>query len=510
MDSFERSVHRPAREDQSRDAGSHVLPELLVSRTARDSLFEFLAFLRLPNDSVIAEDIQRNADWVEDAFRRRGFLTRQLPNQGRPLVFAEYGQRDPRRGTILFYFHFDGQPVIAEEWSQESPWIPVLKERVSDGGFRPVSVERLNAAEIDPELRVFARSAADDKGPIMSFLSAFDVLREARLEPAINVRVLLDSEEERSSPNLLDVVTAHHGLVEADGLVVHDGPMHISGNPTLIFGNRGLATVTLTVFGPRRDLHSGKFGNYVPNPVQRLASLLASMKDDDGRVTIPGYYEGVKLSIEDKEILKAIGDDEAALIGRLGIARSECVGETYQEALQYPALNIRGIAAGGVGEKSSAIIPRQAVAELDLRSTPEVESAHLLGLIEDHIRNRGYHIVRGEPTEEERAAHDKLISIELKASMNAARMSMSSPIGIWAFHGLQSSCHAPGMRPVRLRMMGGTAPTGVIVGKLSLPFVIVPLVNPDNSQHSHDENLRIGNYVAGIRTVLGLLQTPYP
>ncbi len=142
--------------------------------------------------------------------------------------------------------------------------------------------------DFDPELRVFARSSSDDKGPIVMFLAAFDLMRARKLAPAVNVKVLLDSEEEVNSPGIAAAVSAHQPLLAADALVVHDGPVHPSGRPTLAFGNRGEVGVTLTVYGPRAPLHSGHFGNWVPNPAQRLARLLAAMKDDDGRVTIPG------------------------------------------------------------------------------------------------------------------------------------------------------------------------------------------------------------------------------
>lgn len=208
----------------------------------------------------------------------------------------------------------------------------MVKERGADGEWKQVGADVLKAPELDPELRIFGRSAADDKGPILIFLAAFDAMKTAGAEPAMHVKVVLDSEEERNSPNLSAVVTAHKDLFIADALVVHDGPMHESGRPTLIFGNRGLVTATLTVFGPRADLHSGKFGNYAPNPAQRLAALLASMKDDDGRVTIPGYYDGVEFSQSEREILAEAGDDESAIRRQLGIASNEPVGASYQES----------------------------------------------------------------------------------------------------------------------------------------------------------------------------------
>lgn len=167
----------------------------------------------------------------------------------------------------------------------------------------------------------------------MMLLTAMDLLKAQRRAPAINVKVLLDSEEEISSPSLAEVVAANRALFAADAFVVLDGPEHASGRPTIAFGNRGLTQAVLTVFGPRAPLHSGHFGNYAPNPAMRLGSLLASMKDDQGRVLVADYYDGIQLTAADREVLKATGDDEAAIRARIGIARSEAVGANYQEAL---------------------------------------------------------------------------------------------------------------------------------------------------------------------------------
>ena len=282
-----------------------------------------------------------------------------------------------------------------------------------------------------------------------------------------------------------------------------------SGRPTLVFGNRGLTQATLTVYGPKSQLRSGHFGNYAPNPALRMASLLASMKGDDGRVLIPGYYEGVTLTPEDRAVLAATGDDEAALLKRAGIARPEKVGGNLQEALQYPSLNVRGMAAGAVGPKAANIVPSEAVAELDLRTTPETDGRRLFELIRRHVEAQGYQLVDGPPSDAERARHDKLASLKLGPEQAASRMPMDSPVGRWALGALDARSGPDTDRPVRIRMMGGTVPTAVLVDALHLPFVLVPTVNPDNNQHSHDENLRIGHFISGSRTILRLLTTPY-
>ena len=487
-----------------------IPPADAVMKSVQASFPEFLESLTLPNDAVDAADVQKNAEWFEAAFRKRGFATRLLPNAGKPLVFAEYGKKVPGAKTILFYMHLDGQPVLPEQWAQKSPWAPVIKQRDAAGQWQIVPTERLYEAKLDPELRVFARSSSDDKGPILMFLAAMDALKAARMEPAINVKVLLDSEEEKGSVRIGDVATAHKALLQSDALLIHDGPRHSSNKPTLIFGNRGNTIVTLTVYGPKAPLHSGHYGNYVPNPAQRLATLLASMKDDDGRVTIPGYYERVQLTKAERDILAMVDDDEPGLRKRVGISRAEKVGGNYQEALQYPSLNIRGMVAAAIGEKGANIVPNKAAAELDLRTTPEYPPEHLMKLIEDHIRGKGYHVVKAEPTDAERASHDKIASMTLGRGSRAAYTPMDSAIGAWAYAGLKQAAVSGGQPadPVRIRMMGGSVPTDKLVDALGVPFIIVPLVNGDNNQHSFDENLRVGHYVDGVRTLATLLRSP--
>jgi acetylornithine deacetylase/succinyl-diaminopimelate desuccinylase-like protein len=478
---------------------------------AQKNFPEFLELLRIPNVAAVPADMQRNAAFLAESFRKRGFDVRLLDNAAkRPLVFATLGK--PRKGarTVLFYVHFDGQPVTPAEWAQKSPFEPVVKVRDASGKWTEVETARLTQPPFDPELRVFARSASDDKAPIMMLLTAIELLKSQRRTPAINVKVLLDSEEEISSPSLAEVVTANRALFDADALVVLDGPEHASGRPTLVFGNRGIAQAVLTVFGPRAPLHSGHFGNYAPNPAMRLASLLTSMKDDQGRVLVPGYYDGIALTASDREVLKATGDDEAAIRARIGIAQAETVGQNYQEALQYPSLNVRGLASAAVGARAANIVPSEAVAELDMRTTPEADGRRLFELVKQHIQKQGYHLVDAPPTDDERARYGKLAMFKLGEVQAAQRMPMDAPVGRWVYAALKSTRAASGeVDPVRIRLMGGTVPTDVLVSALKLPFVLVPTVNGDNNQHARDENLRMGNFITGTDAIVALLSTPY-
>jgi acetylornithine deacetylase/succinyl-diaminopimelate desuccinylase-like protein len=483
----------------------------LIQKSVQTNAEEFFDMLALPNDSSNAADIRRNADWLEAAFQKRGFATRQLDNNGKPLVFAQYMRQTQGARTVLFYMHFDGIPVIPAQWAQKSPWVATLKHRNAGGQWEEIDRNKLRGSEIDPSWRLFARSASDDKGPIMMFLNAFDVLKAAGIEPAINVKVLLDSEEEKGSPTIGTVATANREILRSDAIVINDGPMHETGRPTIVFGNRGNTLVALTVYGPKLNLHSGHYGNYAPNPAQRLAALLASMKDDNGRVTVKGYYDGVKLTDAERKVMAEVPDDEAAMLKRLGIAKPEAVGRNYQEALQFPSLNIRGMAAAAVGEKASNIVPSHAIAEIDLRTTPGADPAYLITAIENHVRAHGYYLSKSEPTDEERAKYDKIASLIPARGSKAAFTPIDSDVGAWAQGALartfsSGSVAAP---TVRIRMMGGSVPTDKLVDALGVPFVIVPLVNNDNNQHSFDENLRVDRLLSGTRTFAEMLRAPF-
>lgn len=480
-----------------------------IEQTVQGNFAEYLQLLRYRNVPSSAADMARNAEFLQAAFERRGFRARQFGNPaGRPVVLAELIGRDSSRPTVLFYAHYDGQPVVAQEWSQADPFMPVIRRRVEQA-WQEIDAAAVQAGPLDPELRVFARSAADDKAPIMMLLNAIDALTAQQRMPAFNVKVLLDGEEEIGSPSLAAVIATAPEAFAGDALVILDGPLHESGRPTIVFGNRGITSATLTVYGPRAPLHSGHYGNYVPNPALRLASLLATMKSDDGRVLIPGYYDGVALTAADRAVLAAVGDDEAALLQRTGIAKAERVGNNYQEALQYPSLNVRGMAAAGVGANAANIVPSEAIAELDLRTTPDTDGRRLYELVRGHIERQGYRLVDGAPTDAERARHDKLASFTLGNVQAAARMPIDSPIGRWALTALQSDvAPQPESDPVRIRMMGGTVPTDVLVAALQLPFLLLPTVNGDNNQHARDENLRVGNLVTGTETLYALLTTP--
>jgi acetylornithine deacetylase/succinyl-diaminopimelate desuccinylase-like protein len=475
-----------------------------VEKAARASMPEWAEFLTLPNVTRRSSaEIRKNADWAEAAFRRHGFQARQLEDGETPMVFAEWPAASPTKKTILFYAHMDGQGVDPKEWDQPSPFTPTLKRKGTDGKWDVLPVEQLPRAE--REWRLFARSSADDKAPIMMLMAAMDAMKASGRAPAINVKIILDSHEEAGPPTLKDVVARNADLLKADAVVMLDGPMHATNRPTIVFGHRSGAGFTLTVFGARSELHSGHYGNFVPNPAQRLAALIATFKDDDGRVLIPGFYDGVSFSPEMKKALAAVPDDEAAIRARVGIAASEKVGENYEESLNYPSLSIIAMKSADVDNRRT-IIPDSATAIFDARTVPATPGERQVALVKAFVESKGYHLVSGTPTEEERRTYPKLAAIDAGGGWGKALSTpLDSPVGVWARAALVK---AFGQEPVRIPMMGGSVPSEPLVA-MGVPVLLLPLVNADNNQHAANENMRIGNYIDGVQSLYALFSQPY-
>lgn len=473
--------------------------DALASEFTRQSFPELKEILSLPNDAFYPQWIEKNVSWSEDHFAKRGFITQRILTEGAPLLLASQKFKGAK-STVLIYLQMDGQPVDPSKWEQENPYNPVLKQKKEDGTWETIDWSKIENYKDD--WRIFARSASDAKGPVVMFLAAMDALKKTKTTPNFNIKVILDFEEEMGSPNLPQAVNNNRTLLAADMLVIFDGPMHRLNKPTLSFGARGIATVQLTTYGPIVPQHSGHFGNYIPNPAFRLASLLASMKDDQGRVLIPGYYDGISLNESTKAILRATPHNEKQLKDIVQVGNFDKVGPNYQEAIQYPSLNIRGMQSGWINEKVRTIIPAQARAEIDVRLVKESDPERLLALIKKHIEKQGYLVMDREPTKKERLTHPKIATFTSKISYQSFRTPLDSEIGLWLNRAL---VRAFGEEPIRVRMSGGSIPISPFVNTLNLPAVSVPTVNRDNNQHSPNENIRLGNYRDGIKTILSIL-----
>lgn len=474
--------------------------DALIQKHAVQSFKDLHALLSIPNDAHFPEDIEKNIKWCEAAFEKRGFVTTRLETPTVPLLLAERRARKATK-TVLVYLQIDGQPVDTSKWFQESPWTPTLKEKNANGEWRAINYERLYE-NYNPDWRIFARSTSDAKGPAVAFLASLDVMIEAKTEPNYNIKVIMDFEEELGSPQLPAAVTKYKNELASDMFIIFDGPRHVSNEPTLSFGARGICEITITTYGPRQPVHSGNYGNYTPNPAMRLSQLLASMKDEEGRVIIPGYYDGTTLTNAEKETLKLVPDNEQEINKFLGIAESDKVGENFQESLQYPTLNIRGLDALYIGKKARTLIPAQATAEIDIRLVPTSDPNRLIGLVKKHIESKGYYLTTGEPTEEERMKYPRIASFNSSISYLAFQTPFDSEVGLWLSRAMT---RAFGKEPIKIRTAGGSIPISPFVITLGIPAVAVPTVNADNNQHAPNENIRVGNYVEAVKAFYYIL-----
>jgi len=473
--------------------------EVLSAKYAKSSFPMLKEILSIPNDAFYPEDIEMNVKWCENEFEKRAFTTTRIETSTVPLLLAERKVNKAKK-TVLIYLQIDGQPVDTSRWFQENPYQPALKMQDTDGNWKEISWDRIES--YDDDWRVFARSTSDAKGPVAMFLAALDGTAEAKVSPNYNIKVIMDFEEELGSPRLPDAVTKNSELLKSDMLIIFDGPRHVTNKPTLTFGARGIATIQLTTYGPIAPQHSGHFGNYAPNPALRLSKLLASMKDDDGRVTIPGFYDGISIDAETEKILKAVPDNAEQIKDRLQLGSVDKVGSYYQEAIQYPSLNIRGMQSGWIDEKARTIVPGWARAELDVRLVLESDPERLISLTRDHVKDQGYYVTTQVPTKSERMSNEKVATFNYEVSYQSFRTDFDSEVGLWLRKALQRSFNE---EPIMIRMSGGSIPISPFVTTLGIPAVTVPTVNRDNNQHSPNENIRLGNYREGIQTMIAIL-----
>jgi acetylornithine deacetylase/succinyl-diaminopimelate desuccinylase-like protein len=455
-------------------------------------------FLSIPNDANYPEQIEQNIIWLSDKFEKLNFEISILETQALPLFFAEK-KVDDDLPTVLFYMHFDGQPVDSNEWDQESPYKPVIKMMKGEGWEK---AENFNSENLEEDWRVFARSASDDKGPIAMFLSALQLLRSQGKSPKFNIKVILDSMEEKGSPVLAPAVADHKEVLASDYLVVFDGPMHDSGLPTLLYGVRGITRLRMEIYGPSKPQHSGHFGNYAPNPVFRTAELLTSMKDESGKVIIDGFYDGIDINENAKKIMDAVPDDEKGIQQRAGFAQPEKVGQNYQESIQFPSLSVLGIQSGWVGNETRTIVPDKVIVEMDIRTVPETDSNRLIDLVRKHIESQGFTVLDRAPSATEMLEIDKPLYFQANPLMFPFRTPIDSKIGNWLRKAVDE---AHNKDIVQIRISGGSVPLSFFINELDIPAVLVPVVNPDNNQHSPNENLRLGNYFDGIKTITFIL-----
>ena len=461
---------------------------------------EFMTLLAIPNIATDQPNIRKNAALIQAMIEKRGMKSQLLEYPGAsPVVFAE--MRNPEATlTVVFYAHYDGQPLDAKEWITP-PYEPVLRDGPLDKDS--VKVALPTSGPIPPEWRIFARSASDDKAPILAILTALDGMKAAGIKPSVNVKLVFEGEEEAGSTNLGKILERNKELLKSDVWLICDGPVDQSRKRQIVFGARGVQTVDLTVYGPKRELHSGHYGNWAPNPAFMLSRLLASMKDDEGRVLIDGYYDGMlPLSDLDKKALAELPDNDPALKKELWLGSTEGNGKSLSELLTLPSLNIRGMGAARTGSGASNVIPAAATATIDMRLVRGVTKDHVVEALRKHIEKQGYFLTDVEPSGAVRMAHPKVACLRVHdGGYDAVRTPLDLPVAQRVVKAVELAFGPVIKRP----NTGGSVPLFMITEILGAPTIQIPIANHDNSQHTFNENVRIQNLWDGIEEMAALL-----
>jgi acetylornithine deacetylase/succinyl-diaminopimelate desuccinylase-like protein len=487
----------------------------------RQILDEFTRLLSIPNVASDRENIRRNAEFILEMMQRRGLTPQLLEAKSPATPPAVYGEWKVAGAThsIVLYAHYDGQPVDPKAWTASPPFQPTWRSGRFDMGGTVVElpnapihqpgqtgISSLPGASgwIDPEWRLYARAASDDKAGVVGILTAFDALRAQNAKPSFNLKFLFEGEEEAGSPHLGEIIDLHKELLQSDAWIICDGPVHQSGRKEVVFGARGDQNVDLTVYGPKRPLHSGHYGNWAPNPAMVLARLLASMKDETGHVLIRGWYDGVEPlgAAELKAIAEAPAYDDQVR-AELGLARTEGNGKSLMELINQPSLNINGFSSGDVGALARNVIPTTATAVLDLRLVKGNDHARQVQHLIDHIARQGFFVIDHEPTDAERNEHGLIAKVVARAGgYNAERTRLDLPISMAVIAAVQSTSQDP---IVKMPTSGGSLPLKIITERLPTVTISVPIANYDNNQHAENENLRLQNLWDGIETLAAVM-----
>lgn len=476
-------------------------------RQARETALmdEYRQFLAIPNVSADSANIRKNAAFITQMMQQRNIPAQLLngPKPGTtPAVFGEVRVPNAKK-TLIFYAHYDGQPVNPKQWADGlQPFVPVFITAPIEQGGKIVTTYKSGDA-IDPNWRLTGRGSADDKAGVMTILNAYDALVKSGIKPTVNLKFFFEGEEEVGSKHLGEIFQAHRDKLAGDLWIIADGPRHVSGKKVVQFGVRGDVNMHLTVFGPKRPLHSGNYGNWAPNPALNLVRLLASMKDDNDRVLVKGYYDDVvPLTASEKQAMAAVPNVEAALKQELGIAQPDGGGASFLELLMRPTLNINGIQSANVGAMAGNIIPTKAEAVLDLRLVRGNDVARQIQRVTDHIRAQGYHVLDRDPTDAERQQYAKLIKVRAESGYNAQRTPMDLPIAQDVIKAVQTTGPES---VVLLPSAGGSLPLYLFEKVLNANVVSVPVVNYDNNQHAENENMKVQYLWEGIEIMAAIM-----
>ncbi len=446
---------------------------LAYAESQRDAfLTQLFDFLRIPSVSTQPAhrpDIERAARWLADHMRAIG-LTRAevLPTTGHPVVYGEWLEAGPQAETILIYGHYDVQP--------------------------PDPLDQWLSPPFEPQVRddnLYARGAADDKGQLFIHLKAVESYLKGAGRLPVNVKFILEGEEESGSGGLEAFVRAERDRLQATAILVSDSPMPSPQQPALLYALRGLTYMEVTVQGPDHDLHSGSYGGAVRNPAEALCGVLARLKDEEGHITIPGFYDRVRpLEAEEREALARLPFTEARFLQETGVPApwGEAGYTVLEQITARPTLEINGLVSGYTGPGSKTIIPATAAAKVSMRLVPDQDPEEIARLFTEHVARLMPPQVRAT-IETRHTAWPVLIDRHAPAMEAAARA-------------LEAVFGAP---PVYTRE-GGTIPiVATFQRQLGAPVVLMGFGLPDDNLHAPNEKFHLPNFYRGIAASIHFL-----
>jgi len=460
-------------------------------------LSKYLSFLKIPNIASDLPNIKRNAEYLINEFEKRGasmeLLTLPDKPEVPPVVYGEIKTPGVER-TLIIYVHYDGQPADPKNWTHD-PWGPVIYSGSMQSGGEPVELPGAGE-KVNPDWRIYGRSASDDKVPFPAILHTLDALRHSDIALTSNLKFFFEGEEEAGSPNVRQILERYKEKLEGDLWLFLDGPKHQSGRPQVVFGVRGVTGMEITVYGPSRPLHSGHYGGWAPVPGQMLANLLTSMKKETGEILIEGFNEHTAPITEaDRRAFETLPDYDRQIMEDLGLAWTEFEDRALIESYMYPTLTICGLESGNTGELARNVIPTKAVASLGIRLAKGNDPERMKDRVEAHIARQGYHVVREEPNEDTRLNNRKVAKVTRGGGYPAVRTPIDDPMAQQIVKAIEN---ATDEEIILYPTFGGSLPLFHFEEVMQTPIVIVPIANHDNNQHAPDENIRIGNIWYGM------------
>ena len=428
-----------------------------------DQLCEFLAIPSVSTDAACTPDVQRCASWLADHLRSIGVPHVEIiPTPGHPIVYAEHCTAGPDAPTLLFYGHYDVQPVDPLNLWTNPPFEPTIR----DG-------------------KVFARGATDDKGQVFLHIKAIEAMLAVDGSLPVNLKLLIEGEEEIGSPNLAPFVEQHRAKLACDAVVVSDTSMFAPGEPSIVYGLRGLAYLQIDIQGPNRDLHSGSYGGAVANPINALAHIIAKLKDANGTITIPGFYDAVlELTPTERESLNALGYSDERLKSDVDV--DAVVGEpgftTIERLGARPTLDVNGILGGFTGEGAKTVLPARAMAKVSMRLVPHQKHDDIAKKVIDYVTSI--------------APPGTTVNVQDLHGADPVLVDISSPAIVTAAKALEETF---GVK-CRFTREGGSIPVVLLFDTvLKAPTVLMGFGLNNENAHSPDEHFSLSNFHTGMR-----------